>query len=68
MSSSGQSATRKPPASINDPDHWRKLAENMRKLANGMKDGGHKRTLLRIAQDIEGIARMAEERAHGEPH
>jgi molecular chaperone GrpE (heat shock protein) len=56
------------PTSIaNDPEHWRKRAEDMRTLANEIKDPLSKQTMLRIAADYERLAERAEERTKQPP-
>jgi hypothetical protein len=51
------------PSYINDPEHWRKRAEEMRSLADDINDEKTKQTMLRIAADYERLAERAEERA-----
>jgi len=52
-----------PASFINDPEHWRHRAEEIRTLADDMKDEISKQMMLRIAQDYERLAQRAEERA-----
>jgi hypothetical protein len=52
-----------PGSFINDPNHWHQRAEEIRILANDMKDEISKQMMLRIAQDYERLAARAEERA-----
>jgi hypothetical protein len=52
-----------PASSINDPGHWRARAEEMRRLAEDMKDAATKEMMLRIARDYENLAVRAEERS-----
>jgi molecular chaperone GrpE (heat shock protein) len=51
--------------SVNDPEHCLRRAEEMRTLAESMKDDVAKQTMLRIAADYERLAKRAEERAKG---
>jgi hypothetical protein len=48
---------------INDPEHWRGRAEEMRTLAEDMKDAATKEMMLGIAGDYETLAVRAEERS-----
>jgi hypothetical protein len=52
-----------PASSINDPEHWRARAEEMRRLAEDMKDAATKEMMLHIARDYENLAVRAEERS-----
>jgi hypothetical protein len=56
-----------PSSFINDPDHWRLRAEQMRALANDVKDEEAKQAMLRIARDYDHLAVRAEHRAKGSP-
>jgi hypothetical protein len=51
------------PSIAYDPEHWRKRAEDMRTLANEIKDPLSKETMLRIADDYEHLAKRADDRA-----
>jgi hypothetical protein len=55
------------PSIANDPEHWRKRAEDMRMLAKEIKDPLSKETMLRIADDYERLAKRAKERATRPP-
>jgi hypothetical protein len=55
------------PSHIDDPEHWRKCAEEMRALADEMQDEKSKQTMLRIAADYERLAERAEEQAKRPP-
>jgi hypothetical protein len=53
--------------SINTPEHWRKRAEEMRLLADQMKDEDSKQAVLRIAAEHDHLSPRAEQRVHGLP-
>lgn len=48
---------------INDPEYWRKRAEEARAIAVQMTDHHTKAVMLGIAQDYEKLAVRAEERS-----
>ena len=50
---------------INESDHWRARAEEMRMLANQMNDSESRDAMLRIAEDYERLAKSAEDRIVG---
>jgi hypothetical protein len=50
-----------PASSSNDPDHWRQRAQEMRALADGVKNEEVKRNMLRIAADYDRLAERSEE-------
>jgi hypothetical protein len=54
-----------PPSQFDDPEHWRKHAEQTRTLAEDMNDEASKKTMLRIARDYDRKAAEAEERMRG---
>jgi hypothetical protein len=47
---------------INDPKHWRVLAEAARAAADEFSDADLKRRMLKIVEDYEELARRAEKR------
>ena len=51
------------PASINDPEHRRQRAEQMRALAVEMGDPQARQTMLQLARDYERLAERAVQRA-----
>ena len=52
-----------PASLINDPEHWRKRADEARSLADDMKDEISKQMTLQIADDYEHFAKRAEQGA-----
>jgi hypothetical protein len=52
---------------INDPDHWRDRAREKRALAERLRNEQAKQTVLRIANEYERLAELAEERSRGSP-
>jgi hypothetical protein len=50
---------------INDPDHWRQRAADMRTLARDVQMIEARATMLRIADDYERLAERAEVRTDG---
>jgi hypothetical protein len=54
-----------PSKTINDPNHWRDRAAEMRALSEGMDDVEARAIMLRLADDYDKLADRAEERANG---
>src|SRR5262249_16700830 len=54
-----------PASYINDPDHWRQRAEEMRALAAEMNEEERKTVMLRLAADYDRLAERAAQRADG---
>jgi len=54
-----------PASHINDPDHWRQRAAEMRALANDMKESSARETMLRIAADYDKLVARAMLRTDG---
>ena len=51
-----------PAPAIDDPQHWRDSANEIRALVNDVKDEAPKQKMLRIADDYERVAKRAEDR------
>ena len=47
---------------VDDPEHWRQRAEEVRTVAEDMHDPVTKRSMLDTAEGYERLARRAEER------
>ncbi len=54
-----------PASYINDPDHWRKRAQEMRALAADIEEQDAKAIMLRLADDYDKLALRAAQRADG---
>ena len=52
---------------LNSPAHWRKRAEETRRLAHHLADPVAKQTVMEIAQSYEELAIIAETRALSTP-
>ena len=48
---------------LNDPQHWRDRAEQVRTIAGSLSDGTAKETLLDIAEKYDLLAKLAGQRA-----
>ena len=51
--------------SVDDPQHWRDRAKEMRALLDELTDGKVKAAIIRLADDYDRLAVRAEERAFG---
>jgi|HubBroStandDraft_6_1064221.scaffolds.fasta_scaffold2240044_1 hypothetical protein len=52
---------------VNNADHWRRRAAEMRALAEDVKDMVARARMLRVADDYDKLAARADQRAGGEP-
>jgi hypothetical protein len=50
-----------------DPEYWRKRAEEARTLSEQMRDTHMKAVMIGIAESYKKIAKWVEERVNGEP-
>jgi len=50
-----------PENKLDNPEYWRFRAEEVRTIAEDMKDGEPKTIMLRIAEDYERIAKLVEQ-------
>lgn len=50
----------------NNPEHWRRRADESRRLAEEMDDHAAKQTLIEVAQSYEELAKLAEAKTTGE--
>jgi hypothetical protein len=57
-----------PSSLINEPEYWRARAEEIRALADDMKNPDAQKTMLKVADDYDRLAKRAEARAVGLMH
>jgi hypothetical protein len=50
---------------VNDPQHWRNRAKEMRALADAVEDREAKGRMLKIASDYDKLAQRADLRSDG---
>jgi len=50
-----------PENKLDNPEYWRFRAEEVRTIAEDMKNGEPKTIMLRIAEDYERIAKLVEQ-------
>lgn len=54
-----------PSSYLNDPEHWRERAKEVRAMAEDMADPASKQKMLDVAADYEHLAKRAEDRRTG---
>jgi hypothetical protein len=54
------------PSLLNNSGHWLQRAQETRRLAESISDAETKKTLLKIAEEYERLARRAATRGDGE--
>jgi len=54
-----------PSSHLNDPEHWRDRAKEVRAMAEGMVDPVSKEKMLDVANNYEYLAKRAEDRRSG---
>jgi hypothetical protein len=52
---------------MNDPEHWRKRAQEARALAESITDGPARAAMLKIADGYDKLAERAAHREIGDP-
>jgi hypothetical protein len=52
---------------LNDPEYWKRCAQEARDLACELDDAGAKQTLLEIATSYEKLAELAETKQVSKP-
>jgi hypothetical protein len=57
-----------PPRTLNDAEHWRDRAAEMRTLADEYADQEAARMMRRLADDYDKLAERANERAKDDPN
>jgi hypothetical protein len=55
------------PSYVDEPDHWRKRAEEARNMAEKIDGSQAKDEMLQIAEHYERLAKRAQARAMGRP-
>ena len=54
-----------PKGLLDNPEYWRKRAEEARVVAESIRDAKSRETMLGVAEDYERMAMRAEDRANG---
>jgi hypothetical protein len=53
---------------LDDPQHWLDRVEEMRRLAEDMREPEARRMMLSVAEGYDKLAQRAQERAMGKPN